>query len=94
MTKLIRCQVQGGEGWMFWCPGCQENHFFDSGWVFNGDLNVPTFSPSLVTTFPRDGEEQRCHLVLEAGRLRFLSDCTHAWAGQTVPLPVVNEEDQ
>lgn len=28
-----------------------------------------------------------CHSFVEAGQIRFLSDCTHALAGQTVPLP-------
>lgn len=28
-----------------------------------------------------------CHLFLTDGQLQFLSDCTHALAGQTVPLP-------
>lgn len=30
---------------------------------------------------------QRCHSFVRAGRIEFLSDCTHALAGQTVPLP-------
>jgi hypothetical protein len=29
----------------------------------------------------------RCHSFLEDGKIRFLADCTHALAGQTVPLP-------
>lgn len=29
----------------------------------------------------------RCHLFLRAGRIEFLSDCSHALAGQTVDLP-------
>lgn len=28
-----------------------------------------------------------CHSFVRAGRIEFLSDCTHAMAGQTVPLP-------
>lgn len=28
-----------------------------------------------------------CHSFVEAGRIRFLGDCTHALAGQTVDLP-------
>jgi hypothetical protein len=43
---------------IFWCPGCQEHHFFDSRWEFNGDMVKPTFAPSLLTRFvkipPRD----------------------------------------
>lgn len=29
-----------------------------------------------------------CHSFVEAGMIRFLSDCTHALAGRTVPLPI------
>ena len=28
-----------------------------------------------------------CHYMLTAGKLEFCSDCTHAMAGKTVPLP-------
>jgi len=34
-------------------------------------------------------ECKRCHSFVERGEIRFLSDCTHALAGQTVPLPDV-----
>lgn len=29
----------------------------------------------------------RCHTFVTDGKIQFLSDCTHALAGQTVPLP-------
>lgn len=29
-----------------------------------------------------------CHSFVTEGQIQFLSDCTHALAGQTVPLPV------
>lgn len=33
--------------WVFWCPGCQEEHYFDERWAFDGNTESPTFSPSL-----------------------------------------------
>ena len=30
---------------------------------------------------------ERCHSFVRAGQIEFLGDCTHALAGQTVPLP-------
>lgn len=30
---------------------------------------------------------KRCHSFVRAGQIQFLGDCTHALAGQTVPLP-------
>ena len=38
-------------GWMIFCPGCKEHHQLRVGtWNFNGDLERPTFSPSLLVT--------------------------------------------
>ena len=43
-------------GYMFQCPGCGEYHMFTTAgknsvgatWTFNGDVERPTFSPSLL----------------------------------------------
>ncbi len=53
-------------------------------WTWNGDRERPTVSPSILVT---DSGPSRCHSFLRDGSLEFLSDCTHALAGQTVPLP-------
>jgi hypothetical protein len=74
-------------------------------WEWNGSLNTPTFSPSIRVqgTVPlTEDEYQRvrrgehvepkprlCHSFVRDGRIEFLSDCTHALAGQTVDLPEV-----
>jgi hypothetical protein len=34
-------------GWIFYCPGCQEHHEIDSRWTFDGNMEQPTFTPSL-----------------------------------------------
>jgi hypothetical protein len=44
----------------------------------------------------REGRESsfhcyRCHSFITDGRIAFLSDCTHALAGQTVDLPEIPE---
>lgn len=79
----------------FWCPGCEEVHMPRVAgvdpWTWNGDRDRPTLSPSILVT---DGEGNRCHSYLESGRLRFLSDCTHALAGQMVDLPEFPEHFQ
>lgn len=80
-------------GYSFYCPGCEHGHcFFTSGslvWDFDGNLDSPTFSPSLLNTCDShpDPKQRRCHLFLRAGKLEFLSDCAHDLAGQTVDLP-------
>jgi hypothetical protein len=68
-------------------------------WSFDGNLTAPTFGPSVNCTWGRfadpnfveesPDESGRCHYFLTAGQLQFLGDCTHALAGQTVPLPVL-----
>ena len=61
-----------------------------SRWGFNGDLDRPTFTPSVLVTWrDRDGEipDEICHTFITAGRVLSLSDCTHTLAGQTLPRP-------
>lgn len=83
-------------GLWFHCPGCGRGHRvmtkeYNDGptqWEWNGDLVKPTFSPSILTWWT-EGEEKkdcRCHSFVTDGMIQFLSDCTHALAGQTVPL--------
>jgi len=54
-------------------------------WTFDGDLERPTFSPSMLVG-PND-PPRRCHSFVKAGRIQFLSDCHHGLAGATVELP-------
>ena len=69
-------------------------HPLPDSWTFDGNLESPTFSPSFkhFTSMP-DGSRAAdfvpwcCHYVLTAGVLNYCSDCTHAMAGQSVPLP-------
>ena len=72
-------------GYMFHCPGCQHAHVCDKRWTFNGDMDKPTFTPSLLNRT----DKTRCHLFVTDGKIRFLNDCTHQLAGQTVDLPEV-----
>jgi hypothetical protein len=85
-------------GYSFHCPGCSDDHVittkpYPRGWDFDGNEAAPTFSPSILV-YPgrdmKDGvavETPRCHSFVRAGRIEYLSDCTHALAGQTVALP-------
>jgi hypothetical protein len=76
-------------------------------WGYNGNPDAPTFTPSVLVkgTVPiTDDERDRimagekiepvptvCHSFLTNGQIQFLGDCTHALAGQTVPLPDFDE---
>ena len=70
-------------------------------WSWNGDVDKPTFSPSILVQYdhwtppatpsnPRPGPQTLvkdvCHSFVVDGKIQFLSDCTHALAGQTVDL--------
>lgn len=85
---------------LFWCPGCDGAHMvrvastdLPGGWTFNGNHERPTFSPSILVTYngPDAGIDDAppavCHSFVRDGQIQFLGDCTHALAGQTVPLP-------
>jgi Family of unknown function (DUF6527) len=79
-------------GYSFSCKGCDCGHvFYVRGalvWEFNGDMDRPTFTPSLLNTCPNhpDPALRRCHLQLTKGQLHYYSDCSHALAGQVVAL--------
>lgn len=65
-------------------------------WEFNGDFEKPTVQPSVLVRWPANPnaieefkewrKERVCHSFITDGKIQFLSDCTHALAGQTVEL--------
>jgi hypothetical protein len=73
------------------CPACHCAHGFDGRWVWNGSEESPSLSPSMNIRWEAivDGVEvvNICHSYVTAGRIRYLSDCTHSMAGQMVDLP-------
>lgn len=86
---------EGRYGVAFWCPGCDECHaVITMGdratgpvWGWDGSVDAPTFSPSILVTGGPSDARTVCHSFVSVGRIAFLSDCTHALAGQTVALP-------
>jgi hypothetical protein len=75
--------------YLFQCPGCGNAHpFYVPRWTWNGSMDRPTFTPSLVCN-PQDepGKGHRCHSFVTDGRIQFLEDCYHALKGQTVEIP-------
>lgn len=89
MAKVKEVPVSENEiQYQFKCPGCGIIHAFDKRWTFNNDFEQPTFRPSLLVeyTWGKDKEEHRCHSYVTNGEMRFLNDCTHELAGQTVEL--------
>ncbi len=79
---------------MFLCPGCDEPHCVvikretpgGPEWLWNLSQEKPTFHPSILCHHMGQ-DDYRCHSFVTDGRIRFLDDCSHALAGQTVDLP-------
>lgn len=91
-------QANGDEMVHFRCPGCDAVHQIRVGtWTFNGDLERPTFTPSVLVRYEVSPPNQHlstvCHSFVRDGRIEFLGDCTHALAGQTVDLPPWREDE-
>jgi hypothetical protein len=76
---------------VFFCPGCKEEHAFNSTWTYNGDADKPTASPSILVSGGGDAT-YCCHSFIRDGRIEFLGDCSHELAGQTVDLPDLESE--
>jgi hypothetical protein len=111
ISAKLRASVDGNgrRGLTYWCQGCECLHqvWVEGGepgrnWGWNGDVEKPVFTPSVLVTYPAnpDADEQfkewrtarRCHTFVgcngaQPGEVIFLGDCTHAMAGQTLPLP-------
>lgn len=93
----------GNQHVVFKCSGCNEQHVIPvtgpKAWIFNGSLDKPTLRPSILARYHAWNEateqydlpESICHSFVTDGQIEFLSDCTHAHAGQTVPLADVED---
>lgn len=94
MAKLI----DYGDGrYTFYCPGCGHHHIYYTrnenplpNWTFNGNMESPTFSPSLLNRWGKyvPGYENKikgggiCHLNVTNGKIDYYDDCTHEYKGR------------
>ena len=53
-------------------------------WTWNGDVDKPTLKPSIKSCCPPICE--CCHSFVNDGQVKFLADCSHEFAGQTLDL--------
>ena len=102
LSPILRNVIDGnGERLLsFWCPGCEGSHIVTIErdtrpcWGWNGSVDAPTFTPSILVTYNGDdagvddAPPATCHSFVTDGQIQFLGDCTHALAGQTVPIPL------
>lgn len=75
----------------YWCLGCGYEHAFSAKvHAFNGDLDNPTVSPSLLSSNPQN--YHTCHSFINNGKIQYLGDCWHDLKNQTVELPDIEEK--
>ena len=93
LRKVSQCLAQVEEDRLYFeCPGCGIAHGISHGagvgprWGWNGNLDAPTFTPSILVRYTWSGGPRVCHSFVTGGRIQFLEDCTHHLAGQTVDL--------
>lgn len=93
-------EVHGKGCYAVWCEGFQCNHIIPTIksewatiiWEFNGDLEKPTFTPSVRISYEEPDElngprkDRCCHFFITNGMIQYLSDCTHEYAGKTIEL--------
>jgi len=80
--------VDGSRGWAW--NGSLESPTIDPSILVNQTLYGPdklTFTNYKGEHPPAETHKGICHSFIRNGKIEFLSDCTHALAGQTVELP-------
>lgn len=85
--------------WIVRCPATGSIHIPKDGrWTFNGDVEKPTFHPSVIERCGKEGqtlEELKAdpnprmvnHVFIRDGYIEYLPDCTHSLASTTVEIP-------
>ena len=94
MMKVLDEIANEPGSYLMHCPGCEMYHQIwtqpgrPAQWSFDGNMDKPTFSPSLLVNW---GKDNVCHSFIRNGQWQFLGDCTHSLAGKTVDMVDVDE---
>ena len=97
MKTMLEIKRDGYRGFLIYRPACKCSHLFpvegEMTWSWNGDLDKPTFSPSmLVNADLSNPTTPRCHSFVRNGEWHYLKDSTHEMAGYIVPLEPIEED--
>lgn len=57
INAFLRSVEGGAHG--HWCPGCKEMHVIPSSWGFDGNVESPTFTPSVKITGKKTINDER-----------------------------------
>jgi hypothetical protein len=105
LTPYLHVRVLKNQSmYIFRCPGCSElpdyfgppvhvyyTEMGDRGWQFNGNNELPSFTPSLKNTY-HDGRV--CHLFITDGKIHYCDDCWHSLKGKTVDMPIMSYKSE
>lgn len=61
MSKFHRSE----DRWLFECPGCGCAHFVNAKWTFNGDVDKPTVSPSILVTARKSPTDEQVTRIMD-----------------------------
>jgi hypothetical protein len=96
MSKLSELDKKDGNAdYLFHCKACGYSHgvwvtskspYTGAQWSFNGNMEKPTFSPSLNIN-----ATYKCHSFITDGKIQYLNDCTHSMAGLTLEMDDIDE---
>jgi len=76
---------QVGSNYLINCPGCKQTHTVGPSWQFNGDLENPTFSPSVLVksghyaSHHKPGDDCWCTHNERTGRSTFKCTVCHSF---------------
>lgn len=89
----LKKDIKDGD-YLHYCAGCNQLHLINTQyknsrgaqWWFNGNMELPTFTPSINMDW------KVCHYIITDGKVQFCSDSTHELSGHTVELPDIPED--
>lgn len=95
--KIILIKIPNASAELRWfCPGCKMHHQIPceipGSWDWNSDLENPNVYPSIFVNRGQScPSEPACHSLIFKGTIQFMTDCTHALAGKTVPMESLDD---
>lgn len=107
--KLSPVLWRRGGRYLHWCPACRCGHTYHTNtegrpsWSFNGNVEKPSFSPSMRIFTPAGpygdngettGERTICHYYVTDGKIIYQEDCHHGtpFFGGTFDLRAIPED--
>lgn len=93
-ANFLRIRIPGPAGFQTLPIITRGTRAGTGAWTWNGSVDAPTLRPSVAVNgfFCADDENGErdepfaCHSWINDGKVQFLSDCTHEFAGQTLDL--------